>query len=237
MIQEAWGVDAYLEEVVQRVALAGYAAFAPDLYARDGKRPPLLSRERIAQLQAFVNELPPGVWQDKAARDAALDQLAEPVRSALRTTHQAFQEAVASDKHIEPLLAASHYLRAEQRATKGQKIGSVGFCLGGGLSALLAANDPEIAAAVIFYGVSPPEALVPKITAPILGFYGELDARINGTIPPFVAAAERHGKRFERHVYAGAQHAFFNGNRPSYDLAASRDAYVRLLSFFQEHLT
>jgi len=236
VIQEAWGVDAFIEEVAQRLALAGYAAFAPDLYARDGARPPLLTRERVAQLQAFVNQPPPGVWQDKAKRDEAIGALAEPARATLSATHEAFQKAVSSDGHIDVLLAASRHLRAEQKATRGQKIGSVGFCLGGGLSALLAARDPEIAAAVVYYGVSPPDALVPAIQAPILGLYGEHDPRINGTLPGFAAAAERHHKRFEQHVYPGAQHAFFNGNRPSYDVAASRDAYARVLAFFREHL-
>jgi len=236
VIQEAWGVDRFIESVSHRLALAGYAAFAPDLYAHAGERPALLTRERVAELQGFVNELPHGVWQDQEKREAALAQLPEPQRTTLRATHGAFVKAVGSDKHLEPLLAATTYLRTEQAASKGQKLGSVGFCLGGGLSARLAAADPELAAAVIFYGTSPSDELVAKINAAVLGLYGELDPRINATIPAFAAAAERHGKRFEHHIYPGAQHAFFNDNRPSYDLAATRDAFVRVLSFFQQHL-
>jgi carboxymethylenebutenolidase len=237
VIQEAWGVDKYLEDVTARFAKAGYVAFAPDLYARDGARPQLLSPERIARLQAFVNELPHGVWQDTAKREQALDNLPEPAKSELKETHGAFTQAVGSDKHLEPLVAATKYLRKDQAATRGQKLGSVGFCLGGGLSARLAAADPELKAAVIFYGTSPSDELVPKIQAPVLGFYGEQDPRINGTIPAFAAAAERHGKSFEQHIYPGAQHAFFNNYRPSYNLPAARDAFVRTLSFFQKHLT
>jgi carboxymethylenebutenolidase len=97
-------------------------------------------------------------------------------------------------------------------------------------------EDPELRAAVIFYGTSPPEELVPRIRAPLLGLYGELDPRINTTIPAFAAALERHQRSFEWHVYPGAQHAFFNGYRPSYDVAAARDAFVRVLGFFQQHL-
>jgi carboxymethylenebutenolidase len=237
VIQEAWGVDTYLEDVTQRLAKAGYVAFAPDLYARDGSRAPLLSTERIARLQAFVNELPPGVWQDTSRRDEAIAGLPDPARSELKETHGAFTQAVSSDKHLEPLTAATRYLRDKQPATRGQKLGSVGFCLGGGLSARLAAADPELKAAVIFYGTSPSDELVPKIQAPLLGFYGEQDPRINSTIPAFAAAAERHGKSFEQHIYPGAQHAFFNNYRPSYNLAAARDAFVRTLGFFQKHLT
>jgi len=236
VIQEAWGVDVYLEDVTERLAKAGYAALAPDLYARGGARPPLSSRERIARLQAFVNELPPGVWQDTAQRDAALAALPEPARSELQATHGAFTQAVASDQHLEPLTAATRYLREQQPATRGQRIGSVGFCLGGGLSARLAAADAELRAAVVFYGVAPPDELVPRIQAPILGLYGERDPRVNGTLPGLVAAAERHQKSFEPHIYPGAQHAFFNDYRPAYDVAAARDAWVRVLAFFQQHL-
>lgn len=237
VIQEAWGVDTYLEDVTERLAKAGYAAFAPDLYARNGKRAPLLDRERIARLQAFVNELPPGVWQDLGQREAALAALPEPARSELQQTHGAFVQAVGSDRHLEPLTAATTYLRQEQPVTRGQPIGSVGFCLGGGLSARLAAADPELRAAVIFYGASPPDELVAKINAPLLGLYGERDPKINAGIPALAAAAERQRKSFEYHIYPGAQHAFFNNYRPSYDLAAARDAFVRVLGFFQRHLT
>ena len=236
VIQEAWGVDGYLQDVTERLAKAGYAAFAPDLYARDGARPPLLTVERIARLQAFVNELPPGVWQDTAQREAALAALPEPARGELQATHGAFTRAVASDQHIHPLLAAARYLREQQPATRGQRIGSVGFCLGGGLSARLAAEDPELRAAVIFYGASPSDEQVARVQAPLLGLYGERDPRINSGLAAFAAAAQRHGKSFEHHIYPGAQHAFFNGYRPSYDVAAARDAWVRVLGFFQQHL-
>jgi carboxymethylenebutenolidase len=77
---------------------------------------------------------------------------------------------------------------------------------------------------------------VPRIQAPLLGPHGELDPRINCTIPAFAAAAEQHRKSFEWHIYPGAQHAFFNGYRPSYDIAAARDAFVRVLGFLQQHL-
>ena len=120
--------------------------------------------------------------------------------------------------------------------SRGQKQAAVGFCLGGGLSARLAAADPQLSAAVIFYGTSPGDELVPQINAALLGLYGELDPRINNTISAFAAAAERHGKRFEHHIYPGAQHAFFNENRPSYNVAATRDATVRVLAFLQKHL-
>jgi carboxymethylenebutenolidase len=236
VIQEAWGVDRFIESVSHRLALAGYVAFAPDLYAVEGARPPLLTRERVAELQGFVNELPHGVWQDQAKREVAIEALPEPERSKIRETHGAFTKAVASDTHLSVLQASTAHLRTQVAATRGQKVASIGFCLGGGLSGKLAVHDPELAGAVIFYGSSPTEDQVPRIEAPILGLYGGEDPRINATIPAFAAAAEKHGKRFEQHIYPGAQHAFFNDNRPSYNVAATRDSWVRVLAFLQRTL-
>ena len=59
VIQEAWGVDAHIEDVTRRFAAAGYLALAPDLFAVDGDRPAPLARDRMAELVAFVNEEPP----------------------------------------------------------------------------------------------------------------------------------------------------------------------------------
>jgi carboxymethylenebutenolidase len=108
--------------------------------------------------------------------------------------------------------------------------------MGGGLSALLACNDPELAVACIYYGMSPPAELLPRIACPVYGFYGGEDARINGGLPAFAEAMAKAGKRFEQHVYPGAAHAFFNDQRPSYHAAASRDALVRTLQAFRTHL-
>ena len=56
VIQEAWGVDAHIEDVTRRFAEAGYVAFAPDVFAKDGKRPEPLSKPRLAELVALVNK-------------------------------------------------------------------------------------------------------------------------------------------------------------------------------------
>ncbi|HEY9593185.1 MAG TPA: dienelactone hydrolase family protein, partial [Spirochaetia bacterium] len=53
VISEIWGVVEHIEDVTRRIAAAGYAAFAPDLFAENGERPPALTRDRIAGLQAF----------------------------------------------------------------------------------------------------------------------------------------------------------------------------------------
>ncbi len=70
----------------------------------------------------------------------------------------------------------------------------------------------------------------------MLGFYGGTDQRITGQLPAFVEAMGGAGKRFEHFVYERAGHAFFNDGRPSYDVAAARDAFPRTLAFLRDAL-
>ncbi len=236
VIQEAWGVDVHIEDVNRRFAAAGYVAFSPDLFAKNGARPPALTRERISELQAFVNQIPPGAWTDPKVWDGELAKRSKDEAQRLGETRQAIFGGMNLDAWLPALTSATAFLRSENAASRGQKVGSVGFCMGGGLSALLACADPELAGAVIFYGSAPPPEQIPNIRCPVLGFYGGLDKRINDGLPAFTEAMKQQGKTFEPHVYEGAQHAFFNDNRPSYNVRAARDAFVRALDFFRRTL-
>ena len=234
VLQEAWGVDPHIEDVTRRFAQAGYAALAPDLFAKAGERPAALTRERMAELQAFINTMPPAVWSDPDLRAKELaKQPADAAQRIGESMNVMMGYVMDAPAHVPALLAATAWLRNDCATTRGQKIGAVGFCMGGGLSALLACHDPHLAAAVIFYGRLPSLDRVPEIRCPVLGLYGEHDERVNATIAPLAEAMDRAGKRFDKVIYTGAQHAFFNDNRPSYDVRAARDAFARTLDLFR----
>jgi carboxymethylenebutenolidase len=241
VIQEAWGVDAHIEDVTRRFAAAGYVALAPDLFAdpEGGTRPGPLARERMAELQAFMNAAPPTVFSDATARATALAKLPEDERVRVGES-LAGLTSVMTPAGREPQLAivqaAARYLREEQAETRGAKLGVVGFCMGGGLAALLACRDPELGAAVVFYGTPPAAEEIPKIRCPVLVFHGSADARIAGQMPAFAEAMNAAGKRFERVVYEGVGHAFLNDGRPTYNAAATRDAFARALTFLHAAL-
>jgi carboxymethylenebutenolidase len=237
VLQEAWGVDDHIEDVVRRFASAGYGVLAPDLYSVNGQRPEPLSRDRLAEFLRVLNAPGGMAIFDPSHRDEAIAALPEGQRQRIQETLGTLFAGFGNhDKYVPALLAATRYLREESEVTKGRKIGSVGYCMGGGLSGLLAVHDPALAVACIYYGMSPASDLVPRITCPVLGFYGADDARINGTVPAFADAMKAAGKHFEAHTYAGAGHAFSNDRRPTFNVDASRDAFARTLEAFRTHL-
>jgi carboxymethylenebutenolidase len=144
--------------------------------------------------------------------------------------------SLAPDVAARDMQAGLNFLKAKRFVKP--RFGSVGFCMGGGLSYRLAASGyPELACAVIFYGRTPLE-LVDKVTCPLLGIFGELDRSIPPqTVREFEEALRRAGKKAEIRIYPGAKHGFFNDTRPEvYDAQAAADAWQRTLRFFREHL-
>ncbi|WP_248929148.1 dienelactone hydrolase family protein [Paenibacillus hamazuiensis] len=234
VIQEIWGVDPHIQDVTRRFAAAGYTAFAPDLYARNGKRPEALEAERVEAVKRFRDALPPAVPGGPDVQEQTLAALpadeAERLRETLGAIFNGDRSALA-----EPVYAAAQWLRRED-GPAAPRTAAVGFCLGGMLAAQLACRDPQLAGAVVFYGGAPAAEEIPGIACPVLGFYGELDRRITDAVPAFAEAMKEHGKRFDYVVYDGAPHAFFNDTRPSYREEPSQDAFRRTLEFLRERL-
>ena len=236
VFQEIYGVDGHIRDVTRRYAEAGYFAFAPDLYAQYGNRLAPLAEPRIEAVKRFMDKVPFAEMRDPAKRDSHLSKLPPQEAKEVGESLQALFGGMDLTRRVPQLVATTAFLREENSLTLGQRIGSVGFCMGGGLSGLLAASDPSLAAAIIYYGRSPTEPEVEKIACPILGFYGELDVPITSTVPQLAEQMKRSGKSFEHHVFKGAYHAFFNDQRTPYNAAAARWSYARALAFFGEHL-
>jgi carboxymethylenebutenolidase len=241
VIQEVWGVNPHIADVAERFASAGYAALAPDLYSAGGGRPPVLAAGRVDAAKEFLNSIPPAEWMavlgDDSRRAQALAGLPAAQAEEIGETIAGLFGGAGGDgaRHLVVLRAALEFLRAHP-ACGGREVGSVGFCLGGGLSAQLACEEPRLAAAVVYYGASPSAAQTASIGCPLRGFYGRDDPRILATLPAFAAALEVAGVEHELRVYPDTPHAFFNDTRPSFRPEAARDAWARTLAFFADTL-
>ena len=156
----------------------------------------------------------------------------------------------ADGQVVGDIAGAMAYLRAQPEANG--KVGLIGFCSGGRHAYLCAGSIPDVDALVDCWGgnkfadnknnpakrpVAPIE-LTEKITAPVLGIYGNDDKNPS---PEDVNKTEERlkkaGKNYEFHRYDGAGHGFFNAPRPAYRPEQAQDAWKKVFAFFEKHLS
>jgi carboxymethylenebutenolidase len=147
--------------------------------------------------------------------------------------------ALSMDQAEQDMCGAAAYL-SSQAGVEGSGVGSVGFCLGGGLSLWAAATCPQITAAVTYYYVMPhgkPDFT--NISGPILGHFGAADAFIPTDDAHKLEAELRDaGAEVTFHFYEGAGHAFFNDTNRlgTYDKDAAETSWQRTVSFLRSAL-
>jgi carboxymethylenebutenolidase len=224
VIQEVFGLVPHIEDVARRFAGEGYLALAPDMYSHDQVRPTIPD-------EAIIPALGLRMAQDK---EAAIAQLPADQRDAVRRAADWLTNRDAST-YVPDLRAAVDWLKARPDV-RANAIGSIGYCMGGGLSGQLATSGADIAAAVIYYGAAPPLDQVGNVRCAVQGHYGGEDPGITNQVPKFEEAMKAAGKDITTFVYDGAPHAFFNDTRPSFRGDASKTAWERTLDFFQRHL-
>ena len=194
VIHQNRGLNAHIEDIARRLAVAGFVALAPDLLSSVGGTPD---------------------DSDKA-----------------RELNMGLDRQVA----IDDLLATAAFLRGHE-ATTG-KIGAVGFCWGGLYANLLAVNDPELGAAVAYYGTQPSADEVPRIKAALLLHYAGLDQRVNAGIAEYQAALDAAGVRYRQFIYENVNHAFNDDTREArYDKKAADQAWRRTIAFLTQALS
>jgi carboxymethylenebutenolidase len=149
-------------------------------------------------------------------------------------------DAMRAAARITPDETIRRYKAAREWALKlpraNGKTGSIGFCAGGNNSFRFAGEVPDLNAAVVFYGVVPSQDLASKINAPVLGFYGENDARVTSTVQPTIELMKKLGKSYEPHVYPKVTHSFVYFQDLSENRSAVADAWPRAIAFFNRYL-
>jgi carboxymethylenebutenolidase len=201
VLQEAFGVNAHIRSVCERLTKEGYLAIAPELFHRSAG----------PDFEGSYDDFP-----------AVMPHI----------------QAVTVDGVSFDLEAAYQWL-IEQPTVKKDKIASIGFCLGGRIS-FLANAILHLSASISFYGTNIPSLLeqhVRDLHAPHLFFWGGQDNHIaKEQIDQVTAALDHVHKPFESHVFADADHAFFNDMRPNYNPEAAKEAWKMSLEFLKGNL-
>ena len=135
------------------------------------------------------------------------------------------------------ITAVANYAMAFPSAAKSY--GIVGYCWGGGVSfAHAVAAGDRLGASVVYYGVSPAPEKLGSVRAPVIGFYGENDNRVNSTIPPADSTLKAMGRTFEHNIMPGAGHGFLRAQEGANgaNMEATRKAWPATIAWFRHHL-
>ena len=230
VIHEAFGLNDQIRGVARRYAREGYATIAPNLFTRNGD---VMNEKNIETTMRYMWTVPPDKRSDPDTIQELMSKMSETERKVANIFflgREEMEKQMAKD-----LLDCRSHLQNLDFVVN-EKLGIMGFCMGGGLTYQLSTMYP-FSASVPFYGANPkPLASVENIFGPILAFYAGEDERINAGVPSLVEAMVKYKKQFSLKIYKGAQHSFFNETRPSYNKEAASDAWESSLAFFNKNL-
>ncbi len=173
----------------------------------------------------------PDLLSGKAPNGGGTDELGDKATQVIRT--------LTPDDVILKLNAVREYGLKLPAASGRSAV--VGYCWGGSTSFNYAVRQPALNAAVVYYGSSPADAAdYGKISAAVLGLYGEDDARVNQTIPTAETEMKKAGKVYEKHIFTAAGHGFLrqqSGTQkvPGANLKATEQAWPIMLDFLRKN--
>jgi carboxymethylenebutenolidase len=135
---------------------------------------------------------------------------------------------------LDELKASLSYLGALP-SVDSDRVGAIGFCMGGGFAIAWACSDPRLKAIAPFYGSNPRPLDAVKRSCPVVGSYPERDFTANQG-RKLESALEQYHIQHDIKIYPGAQHSFFNDLGSHHDPDAASDSWQRVLSFFGERI-
>lgn len=208
------------------------------LYAPEGKGPfpAILVIHEWWGLNDWVKEQA-GKLSDQGYVTLAVDLYRGKVATTPDEAHE-IMRGVPEDRAKRDLHAAFEFVKSQPNVKK-DRIGSIGWCMGGGYSLDVALGDPTLKADVINYGhlVTDPSS-VEKIQASVLGIFGAQDRGIPvEDVKKFELLMKEKGKKVEIVIYPDAGHAFENpNNKAGYRAEDAADAWKRTVDFFASTL-
>ncbi len=213
-----------LQGYLSRPALPGPHPGIVVVHENRGLLPHFLDLTRRFAREGYV-----ALAVDLLSRQGGADSFADDnaMRDALRL--------IPTDQVVHDGNAAVKFLQ-DQPYVRSDRVGATGFCFGGSIVWLMAVGNPELRAAVPFYGSAPPLEDVANLQVPTLGIYAEEDARINAGVAALEDVLKAEGKNYKFVTYPGANHAFFNDTGSRYHPQAAEGAWMEALDWFEDHL-
>ncbi len=135
---------------------------------------------------------------------------------------------------LQDLKQALTYLSTQPGVDK-ERLGAIGFCMGGGFAIAWACNDDRLKAIAPFYGANPRPLAALARMCPVVGSYPGKDF----TTPQgqkLDTLLDQHNIPHDIKIYPNAQHSFFNDQGSHYNPEASKDSWQRVMTFFKEHI-
>ena len=169
---------------------------------------------------------------DQGYVSLAVDLYRGKVATTADMAHE-LMRGVPEDRAKRNLHAAVEFLKS-QPDVKKDRIGAIGWCMGGGYALDVALQEPDLAALVINYGhLATDREALKKINAPILGLFGGQDRGITpDDVHKFEQQLKQLGKKVDIKIYDDAGHAFENpNNKDGYRAADAADAWKRTVDF------
>ena len=215
VLHEVWGPDAHIGGVCKRLSKLGFSTVVPDLYRGHEA---LLTPDNVQRAMEAVWDLSLEERRDKkkVAHELAKKNAAKVVERALSILYdQGFRDGL-----MKITMGAIKNARARH-----DKVATLGFSLGGGLS-LAAATGPDPPDSAVAYCAEPPKPHDLDVSTPILAIFAEKDELVNHKVPAFVEAAMKHGIDLTLKTFPNTRHDFFNETKDDrYDRKAAGQAW------------
>lgn len=144
---------------------------------------------------------------------------------------------VNQEQAVTDLKSAYNFL-SDRKEVNRSKIGSIGWCMGGGYSLKAAVNIPGLSACNINYGAMITDtSLLKKINCPVLGIFGEKDQNLNPQkVKTFQDSLDQAGIKNKIIIYPGVGHAFMNPTNSGHNEEITNKAWEEIFTFFDDNL-
>jgi carboxymethylenebutenolidase len=208
----------------------GYLA----LPTRDGPHPGVVIIHEAYGLNDHIKDVTRR-FADAGYAGLAVDLFTDRNRAVCMTRYMAGLLLGSINRYgIDDLKSGLTFL-AELPEVDAQRLGAIGFCMGGGFAIAWACTDSRLKAIAPFYASNPRPLDVVSRLCPVVGSYPEKDftARSGRALDDSLG---RHGIAHDIKIYPDARHSFFNDTRPAYNREAAEDSWRRVLTFFEERL-